>query len=59
RAWGFRHAGLCGWASRMGMVDDPKYSASPLLAEAIALRAELQRLADETRPKTDYYRGDL
>lgn len=51
RAWGLRHAGLCGWASRMGLVGNPRYASSPLLGEAIALREELLRLAEAAQPK--------
>jgi hypothetical protein len=51
RAWGLHHAGLCGWSSRMGMVGNPKHASSPLLAEAIALREELIRLAEAAQPK--------
>lgn len=51
KAWGLRHAGLCGWASRMGMTGNPRHAASPLLAEAVALREELLRMAEAAAPK--------
>jgi hypothetical protein len=54
RAWGLRHAELCGWASRMGLVGDPRLAGSPLLAEAIALGEELITLAEAARPKAHY-----
>lgn len=46
RAWGLRHAGLCGWEARLRIVGNPRYGGCPLLAEATALRAELLALAE-------------
>jgi hypothetical protein len=55
RAWGLRHASLCGWAARLAIVGNPAYADSPLLAEAIELRAELLQRSEVAGRKA---RGD-